>query len=379
MSAVYGYQPFGGRSHVQSHSYSHSFELPQYQQVGPPPMYLPPPQHQFGGQYNNYTMGPSLHQQQQQHMFYGACGAPMPAPVAVPVPAPQDQDAVTGGVSPVLDYDLDIMTKFVAYLSHRLFGRHDTENPRFVGQMKAVLGAVRLPKSSMMLACYYLLDRYEKDSILFNSSSDELLYEITVLALALANKANDDHTFINKSWSQATGLSIMRINSLEATWLAMIEWKLHKIDMTRFNELTAQFDKYTININKHQEQIQLQQQQQQQQQQFAAMSAARATPGNYHYSVQEPVSPVSMNSESSPIYNSGITHQSPWAYQQLYNNAGFGSYGHQKSYSWQVDQFEPSYYCSKTGLQHKSQFCSCTYCSSSVRGVEWNSRLGTAC
>jgi hypothetical protein len=337
--------------HFPHHSHSHSFAgYDQFNQYEQPPVYLPKqPAHynRYGG-YNMAQAPPSYSQQSHVHQ-------------------PQQQEVVTGGVSSVLDYDLNIMAKFLAYLSHRLFNRADTDNAYFIQQVKHVLGAVRLPKSSLMLACYYLLQRYEEDTSLFAVSSDEVVYQTTVISLLLSNKANDDHTFTNKSWSDATGIPVMLLNNFEASWLALINWQLHNTNMTRYNDLTTQFNKYTDSVNKHQERMQYQQQQQQ----MAAMAS-----NDYHHYPREPISPIlSERSEFSPRYN-GMSYQSPWNYQQMYNSAGFGAYSHQKSYSLNLEQ---DYCCSKTGLTQKNQYCSCRFCSSAARGFEWSTRLGTAC
>lgn len=315
-----------------SHAGRYGFEQFPYEQ--PAPVYAPQP-----------------------YAHYALMGRQYYAP-----PPPAHQDAVTGGVCAVLDYDFEIMTKFVAYLAHRLFNRRDTENPRFLSQLKTVLGAVRLPKSSLILACYFLLERYEKNTNLFAAATDDCVYQTTVLSLVLANKANDDHTFTNKSWSDATGLPVRLINGLEASWLELISWRLHATEMERFDELQLQFHKYTDSVNKHQEQLRfqrLQQQQQQQQQQMA----------QYHYA-REPMSPILSDGPGFTSPYSAVGFQSPWSYQQMYASAGF-SHGTKA-------QYEHEYCCSKTGQVQKNQYCSCRYCSVPT-GFEWSNRLGTAC
>lgn len=378
MTTTYGYQPYRDmgaalqpQQQPQPHRHAHSYSYGGHEQLfsyEQPPVYVP----QYSQQYDPAYMAPPQYFAQQ--------------PVQ---PVVQQDEAVTGGVCPVLDYDLDIMTKFIAYLTHRLFNRRDTENPRFISQMKGVLGAVRLPKSSLILACYFLLERFEKDNGMFASSAtDSVIYETAVLSLVLSNKANDDHTFINKSWSDATGLQLRLINSLEASWLRVLEWRLHDVRMPRYDELTVQFHKYTVNVNKHQAKIQFEQQQQQQQhQQYVAAAAAAASANQYGYA-RGAISPIlSDRSEFSPRYNN-VSYQSPCHYQQMYNSAGFTSTNnntgyhpiHQKSYSLQLDQND--FGCSKMGFHNKNQFCSCNFCSTpmtSSRGFEWSSRLGTAC
>jgi len=47
-----------------------------------------------------------------------------------------------------------------------------------------------------------------------------------VVALMLANKFNDDNTFTNKSWSDASGIPVEVLNREEKVWLEDIKWSL---------------------------------------------------------------------------------------------------------------------------------------------------------
>lgn len=170
--------------------------------------------------FGNNSMSAALQQAPPVQFVY-----PAPAPAA---PVAQ-QDAVTGGVSPVLDYDMDQMSKFVSWLSFGLLKRTDAPNDSFHAIIKSVLVATRLPKSTIILALLYLSDRMEKAPMtcVWN---DGQAFQAVVIALVLANKFNDDNTFRSSSWSDATGLSVKLINKLEMEWLAAIHWRLHYED-----------------------------------------------------------------------------------------------------------------------------------------------------
>ncbi|KAG7882719.1 hypothetical protein KL938_003142 [Ogataea parapolymorpha] len=171
----------------------------------------------YSGGYSmaGYYAPPSDFFQQQQYQ--------MPPPV-------QDQSAsnATGGVSSVLDYELDQMVKFVCWLSYGLMKRTDNPTPLFHNNVKSVLSATRLPKSTIVLALLYLSEKMEgrEDPITMDSE----VFENLTISLVLANKFNDDNTFRNKSWSDATGLSLECINKLERDWLSSIKWRLHYED-----------------------------------------------------------------------------------------------------------------------------------------------------
>lgn len=174
---------------------------------------------------------------QRQMMPMGRMPVPVVAPVApvapvvpiaaapvAPIVAPAQPPAVAG-VSAVLDYDLDQMTKFVSWLSFGLMKRQDNPSMHFHSAVRSVLSATRLPKSTLILALLYLSDKMElqPESLV----DDDRVFENLVISLVISNKFNDDNTFHNKSWSDATGLDVKLINRQEAAWLTSVNWRLH--------------------------------------------------------------------------------------------------------------------------------------------------------
>jgi len=58
--------------------------------------------------------------------------------------------------------------------------------------------------------------------------SEVQIYRLLTIALLLGSKFLDDNTFINRSWSEVSGISVTDLNHLEMEWLLAIEFKLHR-------------------------------------------------------------------------------------------------------------------------------------------------------
>lgn len=150
-------------------------------------------------------------------------------PISIPV---SHKEQVNGGVSEVLDYDLNIMTDFVVKNALSIFGNKSLSPSIidiFAKGILSVLNATRLPSTTVFLALNYLVRYLNKLSNGLNSiggDSINVIYQNLMIAFILANKFNDDKTFTNNSWSQATGMKIGIINEYEKEWLTIFEWKL---------------------------------------------------------------------------------------------------------------------------------------------------------
>ncbi|GME78228.1 unnamed protein product [[Candida] boidinii] len=66
----------------------------------------------------------------------------------------QQQETVVGGVTAVLEYDIEQMTKFVCWLCYGLMKRTDNPTSVFHSTVKQVLSATRLPKSTIILSLF---------------------------------------------------------------------------------------------------------------------------------------------------------------------------------------------------------------------------------
>lgn len=192
---------------------------------------------------------------------------------------PEHTASSTGGVSASLDYDLSLMSEFISARALSIMGRrldslqnHKLENAHyFLDSFKQftfrVLRATRLPKSTLILALVYLKERwskghipeisqsmlpYENNGIIpsndSNYSNDNIpsVYKMLAVSLVLANKFNDDHTFTNKSWSQATGIPVNDLNLVESDWLRAVYWNLHLDDHKSWNEWNQVYESWAL-------------------------------------------------------------------------------------------------------------------------------------
>ncbi|ODQ44496.1 hypothetical protein PICMEDRAFT_74728 [Pichia membranifaciens NRRL Y-2026] len=136
-----------------------------------------------------------------------------------------------GGVASVLDYDLDQMVKFLSWVAFGLVKKSMSPSLAFQKSINSVLSATRLPKSTLLLAINYLSNKMDDDlsssSAYIHCNEDEI-FKILITALILSNKFNDDKTFRNKSWSDATNLPLLEINKLERSWLMDCNYELFK-------------------------------------------------------------------------------------------------------------------------------------------------------
>jgi hypothetical protein len=142
-----------------------------------------------------------------------------------------------GGVSLVLDYDIDQMVKFLSWVSFGLLKRNSNPSLNFQKSLNSVLSATRLPKSTLLLAINYLSNKMDNDLLNNNNNNNNNLliikneddiFKILITSLILSNKFNDDKTFRNKSWSDATNLPLLEINKLERIWLMDCNYELFK-------------------------------------------------------------------------------------------------------------------------------------------------------
>lgn len=179
------------------------------------------------------------------------------------------EEKVNGGVSETLDYDVDVMAEYVVRTSYLMFGidpavkddallqqsadqnsleiTSQKNYDLFLNGVLSVLNATRLPSTTVFLALDYMLKYLNKipngiDSI--GGKFINVIYQNTIVSFILANKFNDDKTFTNKSWSQATGMEIDLINKYEKSWLSTFEWKLYDDKFIKYNDFIASYQKF---------------------------------------------------------------------------------------------------------------------------------------
>jgi hypothetical protein len=165
---------------------------------------------------------------------------------AQPRPEPKEERPV-GGVSAKLDYDMDIMTDFVASTAHAMYGfltsflcfddidifgsimpsRQAPSN--FRKWVHQVLSATRLPSSTILIAFEYLSVnmRYAQSRGTCDYGETDLFHMLTT-SLILGSKFLDDNTFINRSWAEVSGIDVNTLNKLELQWLGDMGFRLHR-------------------------------------------------------------------------------------------------------------------------------------------------------
>ncbi|KAF2133596.1 hypothetical protein P153DRAFT_353925 [Dothidotthia symphoricarpi CBS 119687] len=192
---------------------------PMYPQAGTylsnAPPSLPPPSSFYES--TGATMLPSMRltEQEQRAQEYNQ-RAHQPAKEEKPV----------GGVSAKLDYDMDVMTDFVCETALQVITPGRMAPQSFRKWVHQVLCATRLPSATILLSMFYLSTRMPM--LAGEPKIDHHLFRLLTIALVLGSKFLDDNTFINRSWSEVSGIPVGELNRLEMEWLNAIDYKLHR-------------------------------------------------------------------------------------------------------------------------------------------------------
>lgn len=123
------------------------------------------------------------------------------------------------------------MAKFVAeFACDCLIGYVPRMTDPLVARITSVLDATRLPKLSVLLGMTYLARRRRCDAIsggMLARVNEDSIFLYVIVALVVANKYNDDNTFTNRLWLNATGIDIAVLNKTEREWLMSCSYDLH--------------------------------------------------------------------------------------------------------------------------------------------------------
>ncbi|QLL33036.1 hypothetical protein HG536_0D05570 [Torulaspora globosa] len=171
----------------------------------------------------------------------------LPAPV---VQEPAHEEQVNGGVNQFLDYELDMMSDFVVRNAYISFGcdlnaKSTQSMDLFIKGVSSVLNATRLPSVTIFLALDLLskyIDRLPEGIQSIGGDSVNVIYQNTMIAFVIANKFNDDKTFTNKSWTQATGMSLSLVNEYERDWLSAFDWKIFDDKFISYEDYLQTFE-----------------------------------------------------------------------------------------------------------------------------------------
>ncbi|AMD22436.1 HGR097Wp [Eremothecium sinecaudum] len=238
-----------------------------------------PPLVPYGAYYPHqaHVAAAPVYDQRQQAAYYGHSASYMvpstvlqymavPPGLSVPLQAPSmpaavSREQVNGGVSEVLDYDLENMTSFVVQNAYLLFGNEDLNlevMEVFVKGVSSVLNATRLPSTTIYYALDYLakyLGRLTFGVESIGGDSINVIYQNLMIAFVLANKFNDDKTFTNRSWSQATGMNVEIINAYEREWLAALNWRLFEDGFENYEAYREAFSSFDFEKKRQQQSL----------------------------------------------------------------------------------------------------------------------------
>ena len=152
----------------------------------------------------------------------------------------------SGGVAAHLDYDMDLMAKFVAEMAQGMYAKFNSgihladidimrsvspgsrPTPQFHKYVLQILSSTRLPSSTIILGLFYLSSRMR---IVSDSGEDTCspgtVYRMLTTCLLLGSKFLDDNTFQNRSWADVSSIPVFELNKMELDWLKDFGWTLH--------------------------------------------------------------------------------------------------------------------------------------------------------
>ena len=230
---------YPSRSHQSRHSYHARDYKDHYQQM---PAYSVHQAHSRAKQLSNagdYAM--NYPQPLPVQYQYASSTAPVLPPIQVPdemnyVPnfhhshmdAKPKEEKPTGGVAQHLDYEMEMMSNFVAEMCQQMVSRISASpTSHFRKYVSQILSSTRLPSSTIMLGLFYLQERmkFEKGDL---SSSSSLMKMLTT-CLLLGSKFLDDNTFQNRSWAEVSNISVQELNAMELAWLKDFNWEIHSL------------------------------------------------------------------------------------------------------------------------------------------------------
>ena len=138
------------------------------------------------------------------------------------------EEKPTGGVAQHLDYEMDVMTLFVAEMTQELVVPGTDPAHNFRKYVSQILSSTRLPSSTIMLGLFYMSSRLKVvvESGL-NDPSSQNVFQMLTTGLLLGSKFLDDNTFQNRSWAEVSSIPVRDLNKMELAWLEGFDWEIH--------------------------------------------------------------------------------------------------------------------------------------------------------
>ena len=363
-------QTYTAQRSVSSHAHSHMSHMPavDYPMQGYPNQVMP----QF--QYHAAPILPPIR-------------AVDPIdPYAVPfVPQePKKEEKPTGGVAQHLDYEMDLMSSFVAEMSQDLVNHGTKPSSQFRKYVSQILSSTRLPSSTVMLGLFYLSARMKiVDELGQDVSSSGTVYRMLTTCLLLGSKFLDDNTFQNRSWAEVSSIPVQELNTMELAWLQGFNWEIHNM----FHK-DGDLDNWIVHWHSYEKRAKVAKAKDMQKlapidttirrsnsvQQPVLMSPGGPIPPQYQsgpqYDTQWARPYISEYSPPSAPHSGPATpeYYSSWSYTQT--PASYGRYSNSSAYSTQQAQlpaytqtptYQPYGYGHSTWSGHGSH-CGCTLC-----------------
>lgn len=134
----------------------------------------------------------------------------------------------SGGVCAKLDYELDMMTDYIADMATRIVTPNALVTPAFRKFVSQLLSSTRLPHTTILLGMNYLAKRTNSlNATGAAKPQDPDVWRMLTIGLLLGSKFLDDNTFQNRSWSEVSGIAVKDLNTMEHQWLASMDWNIY--------------------------------------------------------------------------------------------------------------------------------------------------------
>ncbi|KIW66002.1 hypothetical protein PV04_08214 [Phialophora macrospora] len=237
-----GFYPSQGYQSRRSRDYNERYQAPPPAYTAQPSLTAPVSRHGHAHPSQDYPFSQPYHVQGSTYWPSNAVGAPILPPIRVTEPldhfagryakqhneAKPKEEKPTGGVAQHLDYDMDLMSGFVAEMSQKLVTPESAPTSQFRKYVSQILSSTRLPSSTIMLGLFYLQSRMKqvKESGSSTSSSGTV-YRMLTTCLLLGSKFLDDNTFQNRSWAEVSSIPVHELNMMELQWLTDFNWEIH--------------------------------------------------------------------------------------------------------------------------------------------------------
>ncbi|KAJ3273326.1 hypothetical protein HDV01_004543 [Terramyces sp. JEL0728] len=103
--------------------------------------------------------------------------------------------------------------------------------PQFAMKVNKLLRKAKLPTAIIFVSLLYIARlRQAVSTVTPREQLSQLLYQLLVSSLVVAQKQHSDFRYKNSLWAEMSGFSLSALNTLESNFLKGIHWKLHVTD-----------------------------------------------------------------------------------------------------------------------------------------------------